>query len=340
MTIPIVLISDEKFLIGTHTTINSILINSFENTKYVFYLLTPETVTQSDLANIFTTVQKFPNSSIEHVNMGLKPTLTKKNWKSAARFKFRIPDVITDHDKCLYLDSDVCVTADLTDLFNTELAQNYIAGVRSFLIGKSQNHHYNIGLPNLMQYVNTGVLLMNLKTMRDEDVSSKFLSAIDDGTDYKYVDQDCINKVCYNRIQLLPTKFNVTCVTYDLLSEGRGYTQEADEILNNPVIIHYTRKLKPWKAISNKQDLYWHKVSPIHSAQSYQLFEQIFNNVIVDKLKYRSRNKKLKKKLKYANLKNQKLKEKLTAYEKHPQNGLKRFLYKLYRLINNRRKKQ
>ena len=41
-----------------------------------------------------------------------------------------IPDFVTE-DKVLYLDSDLVVTGDLTDLFELDLGENYLAAARS-----------------------------------------------------------------------------------------------------------------------------------------------------------------------------------------------------------------
>ena len=44
--------------------------------------------------------------------------------------RYFIPDFVTE-DKVLYLDSDLVVTGDLTDLFELDLGENYLAATRS-----------------------------------------------------------------------------------------------------------------------------------------------------------------------------------------------------------------
>jgi lipopolysaccharide biosynthesis glycosyltransferase len=47
---------------------------------------------------------------------------------STACFKFDLPDLIPDQDKILYLDSDVLIQKDLSDLFTISI-DDYYAGV-------------------------------------------------------------------------------------------------------------------------------------------------------------------------------------------------------------------
>ena len=58
------------------------------------------------------------------------------------------------------------------------------------------------------KYVNAGVLLMDLKTMREKSIEKILRDFID--THYlKTVDQTAINAICNNNIQIMPYKYTV-----------------------------------------------------------------------------------------------------------------------------------
>ena len=74
--------------------------------------------------------------------------------------RYFIPDFVTE-DKVLYLDSDLIVTGDLTDLFELDLGENYLAAARSC---------FGAGLG-----FNAGVLLINNKKWRSENIRQQLI---------------------------------------------------------------------------------------------------------------------------------------------------------------------
>ena len=123
-------------------------------------------------------------------------------WVStAAWFRVKIADTCPDCDKILYLDSDTLVRASLTDLFNIDLSDNYVAT-------------YNYKCPNYMNlknnsYFNSGVILLNCKTWREEKVSKKIKEYVKAyGHTVKCADQDVLNFVCDSRKFYLPEEYN------------------------------------------------------------------------------------------------------------------------------------
>ena len=74
--------------------------------------------------------------------------------------RYYIPDFVTE-DKVLYLDSDLLVTDDLTDLFELDLGENYLAATRSC---------FGAGIG-----FNAGVLLINNKKWQAENIRQKLI---------------------------------------------------------------------------------------------------------------------------------------------------------------------
>ena len=52
------------------------------------------------------------------------------NLTSFSYYRLIVADLLPNNwSKCIYLDLDICVCKDLTELFNIDIKDNYIAGV-------------------------------------------------------------------------------------------------------------------------------------------------------------------------------------------------------------------
>lgn len=136
-----------------------------------------------------------------HVNFSQKFAVTP-----IALVRLEMPDRLPELDKILYLDGDIIVHSDLTEFYSTDLGQNYIAAVKDPIT--LLNPKYVTLFPG-DAYVNSGVMLMNLKLLREEGMVEKFFEAKSNPKDFWiYQDQDTINYCCANRILYLHPKYN------------------------------------------------------------------------------------------------------------------------------------
>ena len=153
-------------------------------------------------------------------------------------------------DRILYLDSDLIVHKNIDELYNTNFEGNLFVActqIRGFMqwfnrvrLTCNKNHFY----------INTGVMLMNIKELReliDTDKIFKFIRR--NGWRMALYDQDVIFKFFGDRIKPIPaTIYNCadrTIMFYNL--HCPKHKIDADWIENNNVIIHYLGKNKPWK---------------------------------------------------------------------------------------------
>src|SRR5262249_26776321 len=92
------------------------------------------------------------------------------NWKEcrhiprAAYLRLLVPDLLP-HQKALYLDTDTLTVSDIKSLLETDIGDNFFAGVTDAVGGQSS------GVPRLMgdTYINSGALLMNLDMLRRDN---------------------------------------------------------------------------------------------------------------------------------------------------------------------------
>lgn len=106
----------------------------------------------------------------------------------------------------LYLDGDIIVTQDLTELFITPLGDNLLAAVEEPEGPNPVKYHENIPSNS---YFNSGVMVLNLARMRDENIIQQFHDNAPTVIQFwQCADQDIINYTCANRILPLHPKYN------------------------------------------------------------------------------------------------------------------------------------
>ena len=159
-------------------------------------------------------------------------------------------------DKVLYLDCDLLVLKDLEKLYDSDISDYYCAGVGDCV---SESHLKAIGLNVENNYFNAGVLLVNLKMWREEQVEEKFENfSTKCNNDVLYADQGIINSVLSERSLKLPPEYNCYTAIYDFTYKDlmtfrkpkRYYSEtEIESAKNDPAIVHFTTSflsLRPW----------------------------------------------------------------------------------------------
>ena len=87
----------------------------------------------------------------------------------SALLKFKISEILANYDKIIYLDGDILVQKDLTELYNIDIDGYYVAAVDD--TGKI--YHKKDVYAKYPNYFNSGVMLLNLKKCREDNISSK-----------------------------------------------------------------------------------------------------------------------------------------------------------------------
>lgn len=263
-------VTDDGYSMPTGVTIYSIYKNRNKKNKYTLYILCKNVsednkkkfikLSHDDFKVILIDCDDKDFSDLYIPGIPATPT---------SIYKFYIPELLNNVNKVLYLDGDIIVTKDLKELYNLELNDNYIGAVTDS-IGLSNKKY----LDGNYSYINSGVMLMNLDLMRKDNLSSKLLDYRRNGFN-KFMDQDAFNFVLKNKIEILPFKYNTqlnvistSIITNqkNTLKKIKNYWNITDNIisynniLNNSVILHYTRT-KPWKfydGVGNDLWLYYY----------------------------------------------------------------------------------
>ena len=152
-------------------------------------------------------------------------------------FRLFIPAMFPQYDKGIYIDSDVVLTEDIAKLFDINIGDNYIGACNDLsiadippLVAYTENA---VGVKK-HEYINSGVLLMNLKKLRECDLEGHFLSLLNTyHFDSIAPDQDYINAMCNGKIYYLDEAWD-------------AMPNDAKPPLLKTNLIHYNLFSKPW----------------------------------------------------------------------------------------------
>lgn len=169
-------------------------------------------------------------------------------------YRFVIPSLLNKIEKAIYLDCDLVVNGDIENLFNIDLENYYIAGAQD-IIGFENQKRLEL---TSKYYINAGVLLMDLKKLRENNVEEKLIDfTLKYPEKVVWFDQDVINSVLEYKIKYLDLCWNLQ---YYRKSSPNDYDKETlKKAIKNAKIIHYIGYHKPWDFRFNRLygDLYF-----------------------------------------------------------------------------------
>jgi len=146
---------------------------------------------------------------------------------------------LLDVPRLIYLDCDVLVFRDLSELFNLDLSPGkFLAAVPDSETLSLAEDCLTIadamGLPGEGAYFNCGTMLMNLDELRKQHFFERAIEFLNRKSPYRFWDQSAINFLLHGRIDALPEYWNRASWQFD---------EQDDNDLD--CVLHYTRSA-PW----------------------------------------------------------------------------------------------
>lgn len=185
--------------------------------------------------------------------------LVTLRWGYSAFSRLFLKEILVDYadvKRILYLDCDTLIVDALDELWNTDL-DGYLGAACLECI--SNLHKKIIDASPEDNYVNTGVLLIDVERWISENVSDIIVEFIKKHKGkIECVDQGVINGTISNRFLIVSPRYNLTALAYDFdYSEMQifrkpefGYSEnEWSEALNSPAVIHFNKSflsIRPW----------------------------------------------------------------------------------------------
>ena len=252
-------ITDEGYFLPTAVAISSVANRRDPKVAYVVHVICKDVSSEriekllslsSDdfLISVLDASEKIDYAQFQMSGFPVTPT---------AILKFELPQILGDVDKVIYLDGDIVVRKDLRELWETDIDGKFVAAVsdRHAFFFKGKTLEERIGYPH-DNYFNSGVMLLNLKLMRENRLTEKLYDYRRNGRN-DFMDQDALNAIMSGNAKFLPFRYNMiaTCLRYSnpkLLSMyyPETYAKDVVELFEQSVIYHYASAAKPWKNIN------------------------------------------------------------------------------------------
>lgn len=157
-------------------------------------------------------------------------------------------------DKILWLDADIVLLADVSRLYDIDFDSKLYLACEDLNNSSPwlESHKINLGLGKDHVYFNSGVLLINLKELRDGENLDQIVRK-------SYAIKDKL---------ILPDQDILNCLYADNVKyvDSRNYNYQLTDIRRIPpdqlrdiVVLHYSGKNKPWNywSINNTSKHYW-----------------------------------------------------------------------------------
>lgn len=286
MDVPIVFAIDNNVVVQCGVTITSLLLNAKEETCYNVFILyenhkLPES-SRSQLMEAFRNINQCKLSFVEVRDDYSDVSITGVQITLATYYRLSIPSLFPQFDKVIYADIDMIFQQDLSDLYQTALQHGELVAAAPDL-AIDDKYFFKSPLPAKVgksekDYFNAGFLVMNLKQMREENVTEEFNRHAK--IKYDQNDQDVLNVVCNGRVQILPSMYNFQLNHFSNYMWGRKTSEIQFGELFKHATLHYTWKHKPWNSLECvAYDTWWHyyKMSPFYDDMVYfkRQYEQI-----------------------------------------------------------------
>lgn len=277
MVIDVLMLTDSNYISQAKVAIYSVCKNINPNANIIFTILCDKELDPISRNRIIVLEEMFSNIKVNFYEV-------EKSDFIYAESDYRVPKLsyyrligakILNSEKAICLDSDLIVQLDLAEFYEIDIADYYIAGVKELYTVLNPNlalwyaDNYNIN--DFSDYVNCGVLLMNLKRMRHDNLVAAFLNELKQKN--LWLDQDIFNRVCSGKIRLIDWKYNhVACYT----KEEYEWNDKPGKYKNDKEIVHFCGKGKPWdNRYIEMADIWWEYAKEVLEEDIYEKMYKI-----------------------------------------------------------------
>lgn len=244
--IPIIFTCDDKYIPFLAVSLESLETNASRQYKYDIKILHSNNVSEEN-QNIIR--NKYNNKIFKisfedissYVELIASKLHTRDYYSKATYYRLFIPNLYKHYDKVLYLDSDIVVQGDISELYNTDLGNNFVGAIPDEFVQCTPlawdyvEKHVPLGKGNHTKYFNAGILLMNCKRLREIDFEGKFIDLLGKVKFQVAQDQDYLNCICRGKVRLINSVWNKQPFPSATIKE------------KDIKIFHYNLDLKPWK---------------------------------------------------------------------------------------------
>jgi lipopolysaccharide biosynthesis glycosyltransferase len=258
----IVLVSgtNEQYAMPLAVTLSSLLGNLKSGLPVRIFIL--NTNLSADAKHRLTRAIMLKRQKIELIFVSVNPDRlsaysSSRHLTVESVLRLLVPELLPpDIERALYLDCDLCVLKDITPLWQLDETQFAACAsidpvVRVVSNESGLGNYRELGIPGDSPYFNAGILLMNLRTWREEQIGRATLEYLN-LHECLFLDQDAINAVLAGRIGVLPMTWNANVSHLKYFSKWpeddfkRAIAPEVRSLQRSPAICHFAGGFKPW----------------------------------------------------------------------------------------------
>ena len=266
--IHIALTIDNKYIYPLLVFLTSLFDSRANTTFYIIHIMTSKNLRPEYFTKINSLMEKQGKdiSNVTYYNMGddFKGAITGTHISTAAYYRIALPSLLPYVDKIIYTDTDVLNFCDLSEMYSLEFKDKmYFMGTLD-QIGLL-NELKSLGIIT-KKYMNSGILLMNLKGMRKDGIEQKIRKYI--FSHYlDHHDQTAINGACYENYEILSFKY--ATFNFKSFENMVEWNNKQDKLYRyndlelrqgfyEPRLLHFAGWTKPWdKKWANINGEYW-----------------------------------------------------------------------------------
>lgn len=261
--IPIVLLSSNYYVPYLGVFLKSLIQKSHSSKNYDIIILEKE-IEDKNKKELKKIIYGYKNFSVrfynvKHLIKNVNFYVSSTAYAEEAYYRLLTPWILEKYDKAIVMDCDIIVNQDISILFDEDIEDYLAAGVKD-IVWQGLVNNFNsdtkeytekvMGLKNPYNYINTGVLLMNLKKFREKFILEEFIKFAQ-SKKLRVQEQDLLNIILENKVKFIDLKYNFYVETNPWVTEQltlapySGFN-EYNCTKNNPVLIHYANLPKPW----------------------------------------------------------------------------------------------
>ena len=237
--IPVFFAVDNGYIPFLSVALRSLIDNTSKENIYAIKILYTNVTEENKIK-----IKKYEteNISIEFVDLNkqleeIKEKLYTRNYFSnTTYYRLFIPELYPEYDKAVYIDSDTVCLSDIAELYNTDMGDNLIAAVSDGVVQTLKPFQDYVervvGVADYNNYFNAGVIVMNLKELREYKFEEKFIYMLGKIRFEVAQDQDYLNRLCKGRVKIIDYSWN----RMPIMGKRDGEIN----------LIHYNLGAKPW----------------------------------------------------------------------------------------------
>lgn len=239
-TIPVFFACDENFVKFTAVTIKSLIANASKEFSYDIHILCTK-ISEEKRRKALELASEGFKIYFDDVTDYLKSISyrlpIRDYYSKTTYYRLFISEMFPELDKAVYLDSDMIVLGDISELYSHDIGENYVGACNEQAMVQTDVYgtyvEQCIGLDR-NKYFNAGMLLLNCMQFRKQKILDQFIRLLHEYSFAVTQDEDYLNLICKDKVFWIENSWNVE--TYGEIK----YSAETAKI------IHYLMVGKPW----------------------------------------------------------------------------------------------